>query len=165
MTRLASIPVAAEPIANAWDNSLAILHEIRHGLKRLADTGESTKIDLNAIPFGPGDEERLVELLGTGEVQADVDALGPTRVRETGIAGVWLVDYRNLDDQRLALHVEVATVPDILRSQPQDFPEAIGKLEALIQSGRMRPAHQQSRAHSAPYETNEARRARPRRTT
>ncbi len=142
MSGPASITVAAEPIAGtavAWGNSLPILHEIRHGLKRLADTGESTKIDLNSIPFGPGDEERLLERLGTGEVEARVDALGPTRVRETAIQGVWLIDYRNLDDRRLALHIEIATVPDILRSQPQDIADAIRKLEALIEAAPGNP--------------------------
>jgi hydrogenase-1 operon protein HyaF len=136
MSGLASIPIAVEPVEatfKAWGNSVPILHEIRHGLKRLAETGKSTKIDLNSIPFGPADEERLLAMLGKGEVEANVDALGPTRVWESAIHGVWLIDYRNLDEQRLALHIEIATIPDIMRTQPQDIRDAIDKLETLLE--------------------------------
>lgn len=135
MSGLPNISVSAEPgnrTLEAWGNSLPILHEIRHGLRRLADTGERTQIDLKAIPFGPGDEARLLELLGKGEVEAKIDALGPTRVLETAVHGVWLVDHHNLDDERLALHIEIAEVPEILRAQPQDIEDAIRELDNRI---------------------------------
>jgi hydrogenase-1 operon protein HyaF len=138
MAGLASIPVSVElvgSIPETWGNSLPILHEIRHGLERLAATGESTRIDLSSIPFGPGDEERLLEMLGDGEVEANIDALGPTRAWETAIHGVWLVDYRNVDGQRLILQIEIATVPDIVRTQPQDIQDAIEELDIRIQAG------------------------------
>ena len=32
-----------------------VLHEIRHALSRLVETGEPTRIDLSAMPYGPGD--------------------------------------------------------------------------------------------------------------
>lgn len=137
MSRLASIPVSVEPIEvspRAWGNSLPILHEVRHGLKRLAESGERTLIDLNAMPFGPGDEKRLFELLGRGEVEATIDALGPTRVWETAVPGVWLIDHCNLEGQRLALHIEIATIPDLLRTQRQDVQDAISKLDARIEA-------------------------------
>lgn len=137
MSGLASIPVSVEPIEvspRAWGNSLPILHEVRHGLKRLAESGERTLIDLNAMPFGPGDEKRLFELLGRGEVEATIDALGPTRVWETAVPGVWLIDHCNLEGQRLALHIEIATIPDLLRTQRQDVQDAISKLDARIEA-------------------------------
>jgi hydrogenase-1 operon protein HyaF len=128
-----SVHVAATNGApEVWGNSLPILHEVRHGLKRLAETGESTLIDLRAIPFGPGDEVRLLELLGEGEVTAKVDALGPTRVWETAVKGVWIVDHRDLDEQRLALNIEVATIPNILRTQPEDVEDAIRALDERL---------------------------------
>jgi hydrogenase-1 operon protein HyaF len=123
---------AANGAPEVWGNSLPILHEVRHGLKRLAETGESTLIDLRAIPFGPGDEVRLLELLGEGEVTAEVDALGPTRVWETAVKGVWIVDHRDLDEQRLALNIEVATIPNILRTQPEDVKDAIRALDERL---------------------------------
>jgi HupH hydrogenase expression protein, C-terminal conserved region len=109
-------------------NALPILHELRHALVRLAEAGESKVIDLRAIPFGPGDERLLLDVLGEGEVSATVNALGPTLVRETAFPGVWLVDYRDATDGRVALQIEVAEVPGILRSQPEDVRDAAQRL-------------------------------------
>ena len=115
-----------------WGNTLPILHEIRHGLERLARTGESTLIDLRAMPFGPGDEERLLQRLGRGEAQATIEALGITRIWESGIPAVWLVDHYNSEDQRIALHIEINRIPDILCTQAEDFSSALAQLEARL---------------------------------
>lgn len=109
-----------------------ILHEIRHALERLLATGEETRIDLQSMPFGPGDLERLTATLGLGEVQARVEALGPTLIRETAIPGVWLVDYRNLEDQRLSYQIEIATLPEILRPRPEDLAESLDALDSRL---------------------------------
>jgi len=123
-----------------WGNSLPILHEIRYGLKRLAEAGEKTLIDLRAIPFGPGDEARLLEILGEGEVKAEIDALGPTRVWESAVPGVWIIDHRNLEEHRLALLVEVTTIPDILCTQPQDLENAMRALDERLARGPEEPS-------------------------
>jgi hydrogenase-1 operon protein HyaF len=136
MSGLKGIPIAVDrhpdPV-HERGNALPILHEVRHALERLVATGEPTQIDLNAIPFGPGDQERLTTLLGTGEVSATISALGPTQVQETAIPGVWLVDYSNVEGQRLALHIEIATIPGILAAQPEDLATAIAALDARLQ--------------------------------
>lgn len=115
-----------------WGNALPILHEIRHGLERLAASGEATLIDLRAIPFGPGDEERLLGLLGRGEARASIDALGTTHIWESAIPAVWLVDHYNGDDERIALHVEINRIPDILCTQPEDIRDAVDRLDTLL---------------------------------
>ncbi len=142
MSGLHSIPVRVESDPGPHTehgNAVPILHEIRHALGRLIESDAETRIDLNAIPFGPGDEERLVGLLGMGEVSASVEALGPTRVQETAVPGVWLVDYRNAEGERLALHLEVAAIPGILRTQREDLDTAIAELDARLQSGQAAP--------------------------
>jgi hydrogenase-1 operon protein HyaF len=120
-------------------NALPVLHEIRHALERLIATGEETRIDLNAMPFGPDDLDRLRTLLGTGEVQASVAAMGSTLVQETAIPGVWLVDYQNSESQRLTLQIEIAPVPEILRPPPQDLAEALATLDARLDDGLSNP--------------------------
>jgi len=135
VSRLKEIGVKVEDGEAApaeWGNALPILHEVGHGLRQLRETGETTVIDLHALPFGPGDEGRLFDLLGRGEVEAQIQALGPTRIWETGFPGVWLVDHRNTEDERLALHIEISSVPEILRSQGEDIDDAIVRLEACI---------------------------------
>ena len=133
MSAFPPIPVCvAPPPGAAHGNALPVLHEVRHALERLVASGESTLIDLRAMPFGPGDEARLTGLLGTGEVQAVVAALGPTIVQETAIPGVWLIDYQNAEGQRLALHLEVTCVPSLLRTQCADLDGALGALDARL---------------------------------
>jgi hydrogenase-1 operon protein HyaF len=139
MTRLEDIPVTLEQGAT-WHNALPILHQIRHALERLAASGERSVIDLRSLPFGPGDEERLLGFLGTGEVTATVDALGPTRIRETGFAGVWLVEYQDAEGSRIGLQIEVTDAPSLLRSPPEDVVEAGERLaERLRQADESPP--------------------------
>jgi hydrogenase-1 operon protein HyaF len=117
-----------------YGNALPILSEIRHAVARFAETGEASCIDLAAIPFGPGDEERLMQLLGRGEVEATVQALGPTRIWETRFPGVWVLDYANGDDQRVALQIEVDEVPRILRTQQADLDDCLAALDARLEA-------------------------------
>jgi hydrogenase-1 operon protein HyaF len=112
--------------------ALPIVHQIRHALAQLARTGESSLIDLLAMPFGPGDEALLFRTLGRGEVEARIQALGPTKVWETQYPGVWVVDHYNADAQRVALHVEITKIPQILLSQQHDIDDAIARLDAQL---------------------------------
>ena len=142
MTALRDIPITVEESAAKLPtngNSTPILHEVLHALRRLAENGEATQIDLNALPFGPGDEEHLLSLLGRGEVQATVDALGVTRVTETAFPGVWLVDYLNEEDQRLTLHLEITEIPSILRVQSRDIEGSITALDAHLSADPSTP--------------------------
>jgi hydrogenase-1 operon protein HyaF len=135
--QFADIPIRIEPAAikpAEFGNALPILNEIRHALQRLAERAEPTRIDLAAIPFGPGDEDRLLALLGRGEVEATINALGPTRLWETRFPGVWVVDYANADGQRLALQIEVDEVPHMLRTQRLDITDSLAALERALSS-------------------------------
>jgi hydrogenase-1 operon protein HyaF len=130
MASIGDIPVRVEGRPAEYGNALPVLSQVRHALARLVDGGEPTQIDLGAMPFGPGDEERLMALLGRGEVTASVDALGLTHIRETAYSGIWVVEYLNGDGQRVALHLEIDTVPRLLRSPPEDLRDALAALNA-----------------------------------
>ncbi len=110
-------------------NATPLMHEILHALHRLAGDGESTTIDLKALPFGPGDEEELLTQLGRGEIHVELDSLGRSLIHETAYSGVWLVDHRNADDQRIALQIEITPIPSILLAQSEDVRDAIARLE------------------------------------
>ena len=135
MQKLQNIAVrgaATDGLPPDHSNAIPIMHEILHALRRLTEDGESTTIDLQAIPFGPGDEERLSSLLGSGEIQAELNALGRSLIRETAFSGVWLVDHRNADDQRIALQIEISPIPAILLVQNEDLLDAISRLEERL---------------------------------
>jgi hydrogenase-1 operon protein HyaF len=113
-------------------NTVPILHEIRHALEKLAAADETTTIDLSSIPFGPGDKQRLFDVLGEGEVEATVDAMGATRVQETRFAGVWLVQYLSVSGEELATHIEVTRCPSLLVTPQQDLADAAQALKARL---------------------------------
>ena len=114
-------------------NVKPLLHEVRHALDRLIKNGESTIIDLRSIPLAPGEEDRILELLGRGEVVAQLDVLGVSEVAETVYPGVWLVTHYNDDSEIVGRFIEVTTIPDILRSQMEDILEAHAHLCVTLQ--------------------------------
>jgi len=115
-------------------NAVPVLHEIRHALHRLDETGESTVIDLSAIPFAPGDRQQLLEVLGNGEVEASIDAMGRTRINETGFPGVWLVQYQDTSGGEIATHIEITRCPSLLITPEPDVAESAALLAARLRS-------------------------------
>ena len=144
MSALDKIAVRIETADGFARNAVPILHEIRHALQRLVESGETTVIDLQSIPFGPGDEADLCASLGTGEVTARLDVLGESRITETVYPGVWIVDHYNTHGQRIAYQIEVATVPAVLVAQPDDMADGLRRLEAALAE----PAEPESRPAS-----------------
>ncbi len=72
------------------------------------------------------------ETLGTGEVQATIQALGPSEVRETAINGVWWITHRNNDGQVTAELIEVTTIPAILQTHPADVRVGLARLQKRL---------------------------------
>lgn len=106
-----------------------LLHEIRHALAQLLESGRETVIDLRAIPLAPGEEAAIEEVLGEGELRASLSALGPSEFRETAYPGVWLVTHYNNDNKIVGKFVEVTTVPALLKSQTEDMAAGLQRLE------------------------------------
>jgi hydrogenase-1 operon protein HyaF len=125
MPSLDSIAVKVE---FATGNVAPLLNEIRHAIQRLIDAGESTAIDVMSLPITPHELASLEETLGDGEVRAELDALGESSIRETAVAGVWIVEHRNGDGELVAKHIEIARVPDILCSQREDIVAGLSRL-------------------------------------
>jgi hydrogenase-1 operon protein HyaF len=116
----------------ATGNLLPLLHEVRHALQRWLDEGETHIIDLRAMPMSPDEEERLLALLGQGEVRADLSALGRSEIVETTFPGVWLVTHCNEGGTTVGRFIEVCAVPDILMSQSWDGRTALARLDDLL---------------------------------
>lgn len=135
MKRLHDIPVVATMTpgeAQQTGNVFPILHQIRHALDVLRTSGESTTIDLSAIPFSPGDREELFRILGKGEVSATLEALGETRFQETAYPGVWLVVHESPQKTELTSSIEVTSVPSLLRTPQQDIRDACDSLDRYL---------------------------------
>jgi hydrogenase-1 operon protein HyaF len=113
-------------------NALPLLHEICHALKALVESGQETVIDLGKIPLGPGDELRLLAVLGQGEIEAQLNALGDSIIRETGISGVWLIEHFNEDEQSIGRFIEVTSCPTVLKSPLEDIRHGMDKLTKAL---------------------------------
>ena len=109
-------------------NVKPLLHEIKHALDNLIETGHTTIIDLRSIPLAPGEEEKILNTLGRGEVLAQLNALGLSEVIETQYAGVWLVTHYNDENHIISRFIEVTTMPEILCSQTEDIMAAYSSL-------------------------------------
>ncbi len=116
----------------ATGNDVPILHEIRHALRRLLSEGKPTVIDLQAIPMAPGEEQRIMELLGVGEVKAEVNALGPSEIVETAYPGVWSIVHRNARGDTVGKFIEITRCPDILRSQEADIKASSERIDRIL---------------------------------
>ena len=114
-------------------NVKPLLHEIKHGLDKLVETGQTSIIDLRSIPLAPGEEDKILSMLGHGEVQAQLNALGLSEVTETQYAGVWIVTHYNDENHIISRFIEVTTMPEILCSQTEDIMAAYSRLTVSLE--------------------------------
>jgi len=114
--------------ALSW-NVQPIMHEIRHALEALVESGECSIIDLRSIPLAPGEEEAIIETLGQGEVHASLEVLGLSEIYETLYAGVWLITHFNESNAIIGRFIEITELPEILKSQHEDMSKALLELE------------------------------------
>ena len=133
MNKLTDIPIRLDnEVARETGNALPLLHEIRHALIKLLESGKTTVIDLSRLPLGPGDEAQLLDILGNGEVVAQINALGKSIIRETHLTGVWLVEHFTSDAQPIAKLIEISYIPDLLKAAPEDVCEGVAWLNRRL---------------------------------
>ena len=114
-------------------NVVPLLHEVKHALDSLINNNETAIIDLRSIPLAPGEEDKILNVLGQGEVQSQLNALGASEIIETQYAGVWLVTHYNDENEIIGRFIEITTMPDILRSQTEDIVEAYSRLSESLE--------------------------------
>ena len=115
-------------------NVAPLMHQVRHALQAMLDEGTETVIDLRAIPLAPGEEERLNELLGCGEVRIAINALGPSEIIETSYPGVWLSTHRNHAGEVIGRYIEVCPFPALAGAQLSDIRAGLQALSARLES-------------------------------
>ena len=114
-------------------NLLPILHQVRHALEELLDSGKETTIDLRALPLAPGEEKRLEEALGRGEIQVRLDALGESLFQETRYSGVWYITHWNAEGEVLGKTLEITRLPAMILAQEEEMRSALEALEERLQ--------------------------------
>jgi hydrogenase-1 operon protein HyaF len=113
-------------------NAPVLLREIAELVRRLLDSGESSAIDLRALPLTPDDLDWLRTTLGQGQVAVTLDADGESDLNETACPGVWWVTHRNEHGAVASEFIEVTFVPELLKAHPEDVEIGLEHLELLI---------------------------------
>lgn len=130
---LKDIPIYAQTEeAYSVGNIRALLAEIAARLEKLDHNGETGMIDLNSLPLAPGEYEQLRQTLGQGEVSVRIEAIGPSEIIETRYPGVWWVTHYNVEGDIVADMLEIAHIPEILKSQPDDVHAGLERLKAQL---------------------------------
>lgn len=146
MSRLSEIPVRVEglggrsaaerggpqPGVGLGGGVIAVLHELASLLERLRDEDEPGAVDLGTMPMAPADHEQLRTALGEGEVDATVTANGTSRVRETGVHGIWWIEHHDGQGRVQAEFLEVSRLPAILRTHPADVGAGLDRLRRRL---------------------------------
>ncbi|MDM8545541.1 hydrogenase expression/formation C-terminal domain-containing protein [Candidatus Venteria ishoeyi] len=132
MSHLTDIPVALENLPSTH-NVTPLLNEVRHALQALLTTGEATQIDLRSIPLSDRDVAQIQDALGVGEVEIQINALGPSMIKETTFAGVWWVEHRNSSNELTGRYIEITPVPDIVPSAMSDIQDGLERLNRRVE--------------------------------
>ena len=116
-----------------------LLSELRDMVIALVETGASNFLDLKSLPLTPNDLEQLRLILGKGEVEAIITALGPTHVSETLIPGVWWVTHKNSNDEVINEFIEVTSLPEILLTQHEELWHSADVMEGRLNQFGINP--------------------------
>ena len=133
MAQLNGMELPVEVTEPATGMARAVLHELAEHLPVLAQDGRSHQIDLTSLPMTSGDMQELASLLGQGEVDISLRTIGESHSYETAYSGIWWVKHYSPDEQLIAELLEVALIPEILKSQATDIEQSATALNQLIE--------------------------------
>jgi len=119
----------------AW----SVLAEIHQLLKALSEKGAAGSIDLRSLPMTDADRGQLEEILGRGEVRAELDLAGASEVWETAYAGVWWIRHKGAGDRIACEEIAVTPIPEILITHPVDIEAAAKRLANDLSRGPAAP--------------------------
>ena len=112
----------------------SILAEIGQLLTALSERGEAGAIDLRSLPMTDADRGQLEEILGRGEVRAELDLAGASEVWETSYNGVWWIRHKGAGDKIATEEIAVTPMPEILMTHPADIATASRRIRQDLDS-------------------------------
>ena len=125
---LADIKVQVETSEYESGNLSSILTEIVFSLEQLLEQKKTHTIDLRAMPWSPGEEDKLEQYLGHGEIHIELDALGKSLFYETQYSGIWIVTHYNPEDEIIGKLIEITYMPDMIFSREDDVKDSLERL-------------------------------------
>lgn len=126
-------PLAVDPAHGTSPQVLSLLNEVAALLDQWTQSSEGGSVDIGRLPLSRVEREALTALLGSGEVDAQVDALGKSRIRETSIPGVWWVTHFDGESAVIGEFIEVAQTPELVSAQREDMIRGLERLNDRLQ--------------------------------
>ncbi|MDH3926194.1 MAG: hydrogenase expression/formation protein [Xanthomonadales bacterium] len=131
MQRDSAAPCLSE---RATGMALSVLTEIHQLLKALSEAGQSGSIDLRSLPLSDADREQLENVLGRGELQAQLNLAGESEVWETTYPGVWWIRHKGAGGKIATEQISVCRIPEILITHPADIEAAAARLKQELET-------------------------------
>jgi len=136
MNTFKNIPIKLE-ISNQVESDaesmlLPFLNEMAGKLKTLMSSGQNGIFDLNREHLTSADIDDLRNILGRGEIDANLNTLGKTNIRETSIRGIWWITHYNEQGSVISECIEITTCPDLLKTFPDELDSALAGLQHKI---------------------------------
>ncbi|WP_049795539.1 hydrogenase expression/formation C-terminal domain-containing protein [Bradyrhizobium sp. BTAi1] len=110
----------------------ALFAEILAKLESLLATGETNRIDLRRLPLPADGLHKIRDFLGEGEVHATVRGVGSCIFQETRTYGVWWMTQRNTAGDVIGEFIEVARVPELLKSGDVEIRDSVEDLRMRL---------------------------------
>lgn len=126
---LADIKIQVDTPEYDSGNLHSILSEIKFALEQLLEQKKTHCIDLRAMPWSPGEEDKLEQYLGRGEISVELNALGKSTFYETRFSGIWIVTHYNQEDEIIGKLIEITTMPEMIFSQYEDIKESLENIQ------------------------------------
>ena len=131
MQHLSDIKIAVDNPTLETGNLPGILSEIEQALEELLNSKQVHRIDLRAMPWSAGEEQKLEQILGRGEVTIELNALGKSIFQETRYSGVWLISHYNEAEELIGKIIEISFLPDMVFAQQEDISRGLEKIKTL----------------------------------
>ena len=131
MQHLSDIKIAVDNPALETGNLPGILSEIEQALEELLNSKQVHRIDLRAMPWSAGEEHKLEQMLGRGEVTIELNALGKSIFQETRYSGVWLISHYNEAEELIGKIIEISFLPDMVFAQQEDISRGLERIKTL----------------------------------
>jgi hydrogenase-1 operon protein HyaF len=118
----------------------ALLMEVAALLENFLAHKRPGIIDLLGLPLSAACLAALEERLGEGEISVLLRVSGESHIRETRFPGVWWTRHLDETGRVVALLIEVADVPEILRADAVDMQHGLRRLGEATNFSLGRPA-------------------------
>jgi hydrogenase-1 operon protein HyaF len=123
----------------------AVFNEVADRLQILAAEERTSAIDLRSLPLTEADLAELEELMGRGEVSANLEVIGLTEIWETAYAGAWWIRHMGSGGKVASEQIAITPSPEILGSQAQDIAAAAERIRLELEiEGREMPEKEAS---------------------